>query len=238
MGLTWADRVAHWNQTFQKFPPIVYSHGWVYGVWYAGKGFTKNVLHGQYPPTFLRRALALWPDVPERRFLHLCAGSVQHGVRVDLAPRFRPSVRANVEVLPFLANSFDAILYDPPYDVENAQIYGVAPRPPRWGVTMNEAVRVLTMGGHLGILHWYYPSYSRRKQGLKLVALIPVVTGFCSPTRVFSIFEKIAVVDPPVVAEIEAPIALPWSKRTKVPKVVRRRGGPAVPVPEEIIEWG
>lgn len=189
--MTWDERVAQWNQSFPKYPPIMHSHGWTYGVWYTGKGFTKHTLHGQYPPTFLRRALALWPDIPERRMLHVCAGTVQHGVRVDLSPRFRPSVVANAEQLPFASGSFDVVLYDPPYDKANAKIYGVAPKPPRWPQTMTEMARVLTPGGHIGILHWYYPSYSRRKQGLKLTGLIAVCVGFCSMTRMFSIFEKV-----------------------------------------------
>jgi SAM-dependent methyltransferase len=188
--LNWTDRVAGWNRQFPKYPPITYSHGWVYGMWYTGKGFVKNKIHGQYPPTFFKRALALWPDVPESRVLHVCAGSVQHGIRVDLSPKFRPSVLANAEQLPFRDGSFDLVLYDPPYDQKNAEIYGVAPKPPKWPHTMREMIRVLSPTGHFGVLHWYYPSYSRRKMGIKLVGLIGVCPGFCSAMRAFSIFEK------------------------------------------------
>lgn len=189
--LTWTERVEHWNAQFPKYPPIMHSHGWTYGVWYTGKGFKKNVLHGQYPPTFLKRALALWPDVPESRILHVCAGTVQHGIRVDLSAKFKPTVLANAEQLPFRTGAFDLVLYDPPYDVKNAEIYGVAPKPPRWNHVMAEMTRVLTPGGHIGILHWYYPSYSRKKLGIGLVGLFGVCVGFCSATRIFSVFEKI-----------------------------------------------
>src|SRR5882672_2132413 len=147
--LTWPDRVQHWNRQFPKYPPIMYSHGWTYGVWYTGKGFAKNQLHGQYPPTFLRRILALWPDVAENWTLHACSGTIQHGIRVDLSPRFNPSVVANVESLPFHDESFELILYDPPYDSDNAKIYGVSKKPPQWPRTMEEFVRVLVPGGHL-----------------------------------------------------------------------------------------
>lgn len=200
--MNWADRVEHWNAAMPKYPPITHSHGWTYGFWYTGKGYRKNVIHGQYPPTFLKRALALWPDVPERRILHVCAGSVQHGIRVDLNPKFRPSVLANAERLPFLDGSFDVVLYDPPYDQVNAEIYGVAPKPPRWPHTMKEMIRVLSPTGHIGILHWYYPSYSRVKWGIKLVGLFGVCVGFCSPMRVFSIFEKVE--RPPLLALCES----------------------------------
>jgi len=190
--LAWAERIAHWNGSFPKYPPITFSHGWAYGVWYTGKGFKRNLLHGQYPPTFLKRALALWPDLAERRVLHVCAGTVQHGVRVDLSAAFRPTVLANAERLPFIDGAFDLVLYDPPYDQKNAKIYGVAKKPPRWPHVMAEMTRVLSPGGHIGILHWYYPSYSRKKLGIKLVGLFGVCVGFCSAMRVFSIFEKVA----------------------------------------------
>jgi hypothetical protein len=199
--LSWPDRVARWNKTFPKYPPISYANGWTYGVWYTGKGFKKNILHGQYPPTFFKRALGLWSELPEHRILHVCAGTVQHGIRVDLSTKFRPSVIANAESLPFLDGSFDLVLYDPPYDKKNAEIYGVAPKPPRWPHTMREMTRVLSPGGHIGILHWYYPSYSRKKWGIRLVGLIAVVPGFCSITRMFSIFEKMPQL--PLIAEAE-----------------------------------
>jgi SAM-dependent methyltransferase len=186
----WANRVATWNATFPQYPPLMYSHGWTYGVWYTGKGFKKSMLHGQYPPTFLRRALALWPELPPTQRLHVCAGTVQDGIRVDLSPVFCPSCLANAEQLPFLSASFGVVFYDPPYDLANALVYGVAKRPPRWPQTMREMIRVLKPGGHLGILHWYYPSYSRRLMGIRLVGLIAVCVGFCAKTRMFSIFEK------------------------------------------------
>jgi SAM-dependent methyltransferase len=192
MPPTWADRVDRWNRTFPKFAKTVYDHGWVYGVWYCGKNFKKNLIHGQYPATFLRRAKGLWTELPAHRCLHACAGSIQDDwVRLDLSPTFRPSVLGNVEQLPFRDSSFDLILYDPPYDQANADKYGVAPKPPAFARVLPEFVRVLALGGHFGVLHWYYPSYSRKKLGVKLVGLIAVVVGFCAPTRMFSIFEKV-----------------------------------------------
>lgn len=31
-GLSWAKRVEHWNSSFPKYPSIIHSHGWTYGV--------------------------------------------------------------------------------------------------------------------------------------------------------------------------------------------------------------
>jgi hypothetical protein len=237
MIMTWAERVAHLNTAYPKFPPTIYAKGWVYGMWYTGKAFRKNEIHGQYPPTFLKRVLALFPDVPERRVLHACAGAVRHGIRLDLSPTFQPSVLANVEEIPFLAGSFDLVFYDPPYDQANADIYAVAARPPRWTYVLREMIRILPIGGVIGVLHWYYPSYSRRLMGLKLVGLIGVIPGFCCPLRTFSLFEKVDQVSTlPDVDQTEPAIALPWTARTA--KAQRRRAGPPLLIPpNHLIEW-
>ena len=79
---------------------------------------------------------------------------------------------------------------------------GPQSKPPRWPHVMREMTRVLSTQGHIGILHWYYPSYSRKSMGIKLVGLIAVVPGFCSATRMFSVFEKVPLA--PLLAQIEA----------------------------------
>jgi hypothetical protein len=81
----------------------------------------------------------------------------------------------------------DLVLSDPPYTDNDSAIYGCPAFPMRQ--FMIEARRVLRRGGHLGILHTYYPSYQRREW--KIVGLIGIVTGFCRVVRVFSIFERL-----------------------------------------------
>jgi SAM-dependent methyltransferase len=89
--------------------------------------------------------------------------------------------------LPFADNSFDLILSDPPYSAEDSAKYGCPPFP--LGGFVKEAHRILRPGGHLGMLHVYYPAYSRKQW--KLEALIMVITGFLRRARVFSILTKI-----------------------------------------------
>lgn len=186
--MDWPERVANWGRTFPDYPPTIYSHGWVYGVWYCSKAWVKNQIYGQYPRRFLDRVLALWPDVPEDRILQVCSGSVTGpGVCLDISRQFEPTVQANAEMLPFQDGVFDLILYDPPYSVEDAQHYGLE-KPPRWHHVRDEFLRVLSPTGHIGILHKFYPDYRRRE--MRLRGLIAVITGFLSITRVFSIFEK------------------------------------------------
>lgn len=188
--MEWAYRVAHWNKQYPQYPPTIYSHDWVYGVWYCGTSFTRSTLYGQYPPTFLKRALTLFPDA--KQIIQCPSGQLTGpGVTVDL---FRDNVRcprvvANVTALPFANGVFDLYLSDPPYSKDDCIRYGVKSYP--LGRAMKEAHRVLCVGGHFGLLHTMYPSY-RRRDGWALKALIAVVTGFSRRTRMFSIFEKTA----------------------------------------------
>jgi ParB-like nuclease domain len=54
--------VAAWNAAFPEYPMTVEDKGWIYGVWYCGTAWQKTRLPGEYPPTFLDRALGLFPD--------------------------------------------------------------------------------------------------------------------------------------------------------------------------------
>ena len=176
------------NAAFPKYPVTIKDKGWVYGVWYCGTAWDRVRLHGQYPPTFLKRALALFPNAKD--ILHCPCGTVTGpGVTVDLmrdAVR-QPQIQADASRLPFESESFDLWLSDPPYTVQDSEKYGCKPFP--LGKMMKEAHRVLRIGGHLGVLHTYYPSYRRKMW--KLEGLIAVVTGFQRATRIFSIFRKL-----------------------------------------------
>jgi SAM-dependent methyltransferase len=179
--------VANVNSAFPKYPMTVEDKGWVYGVWYCGTSWDRVRLHGQYPPTFLKRALALFPHAKD--VLHCPSGTVTHGTTVDLMRDEvrQPQIQACASDLPFPDASFDLWLSDPPYTPEDSKKYGCKPFP--LDKMVKEAHRVLRPGGHLGILHTYYPRYLR--QMWKLRGLIAVVTGFQRATRMFSVFEKL-----------------------------------------------
>lgn len=180
--------VAAVNKAFPKYPVTIEDKGWVYGVWYCGTAWERVKLHGQYPPTFLKRALALFPDA--KNILHCPSGTViGPGVTVDLKTDNvrKPQIVASADALPFPDSSFDLYLSDPPYTNEDSAKYGCAPYP--LGKAMKEAHRVLRPGGYFGILHTYYPSYRRKVWALR--GLIAVVTGFQRATRMFSIFERL-----------------------------------------------
>lgn len=176
------------NRTFSQYPITIFDKGWIYGVWYLGTAWKRAALYGQYPPHFLDRALALFPD--SKPILHCPSGTVKGpGITVDIKNNniVRPMVVADSSALPFKDKSFDLILSDPPYSQEDCKKYGVAkfslPK------TMKEFYRVLKHGGHLGMLHVYYPAYSGKQWALR--GLICVVTGFLRRARLFSILEKL-----------------------------------------------
>jgi SAM-dependent methyltransferase len=181
--------VAALNATFPKYPVTMEDKGWVYGVWYCGTAWDKVRLHGQYPPTFLKRALALFPDAKD--ILHCPSGTLKDvpGITVDAIrdDARDPQIVADAAALPFPDGAFDLILSDPPYTSKDSEIYGCKPFP--LGKFMKEAHRTLRPGGHLGMLHTYYPIY--RRKTWKLCGLIAVVTGFQRATRMFSIFERL-----------------------------------------------
>src|SRR5208283_157737 len=107
--------VVNCNKTFPKYPITVFDKGWVYGVWYCGTSWEKVILHGQYPPTFLRRALSLFPHIKRDRILHCPSGTVVGpGVTVDIVSEgYRwPKIVADAAALPFDSGTFDLILSD------------------------------------------------------------------------------------------------------------------------------
>ncbi len=175
------------NRSFPKYPMTVDDKGWVYGVWYCGTSWHKSRIYGEYPPTFLKRALALFPAA--QNILHCPSGLVEGpGITVD-AQRYNencPQIVANATDLPFEDQTFDLVLSDPPYTDKDAEQYGTGHYPTN--KAMKEFWRILRPGGYFGQLHLWYPSYQRKFWHLK--ALIAVITGFCKRTRVFSVFER------------------------------------------------
>lgn len=185
-----SPNVEHWNRVFDRYPMTIDDKGWICGVWYCGTSWQRVKLYGQYPPGFVKRALALFPDVPEHRILHCPSGTLEGpGVTVDIIKDDVrcPQVQANANDLPFCDNSFDLVLSDPPYSAADSKKYGCEPFP--MAGFMRESARVLAPGGYLGVLHTHYPSY--RRKDWKLHGLIAVVTGFRRATRIFALFQNL-----------------------------------------------
>jgi SAM-dependent methyltransferase len=179
-----------YNVAFPRYPKLIEDKGWIHGVWYCG-AFYRSKLYGDYPPTFLKRALSLFTGLDMTRLLHCPSGSLNGedgGVTVDLVSdaKRKPQVVASADKLPFPENSFDLILSDPPYSPADSQIYGTAAYPLKR--SFDEFHRVLSPNGYLGLLHFYYPTF--RRTDWKMRALIGVCTGSNRKMRMFPIFQK------------------------------------------------
>lgn len=175
------------NRSYPKYPITVSDKGWVYGVWYCPTAWMKTHFYGQYPLTFLKRVLALFPDAND--ILHCPSGTVTGpGVTVDLIrdEQRQPDHVADAANLPFSEGSFDLYISDPPYSKADSQKYGCPPFKNR--AAMTEARRILRPGGYYCLLNVRYPSF--RRGDWKFVGLIGVITGAQRVARVLSIFQK------------------------------------------------
>jgi hypothetical protein len=207
--------VMHWNQWARwrsdgKWCNLHEQNGWIYGYWVCGRPWGPvNAIYGQYPHTFLERALMLFKGLDQdNRLLHAPSGTLTGpGVTVDVVydqefnvnnpptpkqtvPR-RPQIVASVDDLPFNNETFDVILTDPPYTREEELIY----RPGSKGYpligSMNEFHRILRPGGYVGMLHCYTGPPRRAKLGWITRAVIGVAPSVqMNRTRTFSIIQK------------------------------------------------
>jgi hypothetical protein len=83
------------------YPPTIYSHGWIYGVWYCCyTAFDMNGYCGRFPATLIRRITTMFP--PDKcRFLHLCCGRahIAGALNVDVNPLPEVDVVADAQRL-------------------------------------------------------------------------------------------------------------------------------------------
>jgi hypothetical protein len=177
------------NLVNKKWPKTIYDKGWIYGLWYCSTSFQKAIYYGQYPSTFVKRILGMFPN---HRMLHLCCGrcKIAGAVNVDIHKLPEVDIVANVESLPDIlkGSKFDVVLIDPPYSEEDSKRYKV-PRLINARRVMKESKDCLRGGGFLLWLDEKYPSYRRKEW--RLVGLIGIVTGFERRTRVLSIFKSL-----------------------------------------------
>lgn len=179
--------VKNLNQTFPKYPKTVEDKGWVYGTWYCPTAWMRTHFYGQFPMTFLKRVLALFPGAVD--ILQCPCGTVMGpGVTVDMISddKRKPQILAGADKLPFPGDSFDLYISDPPYSKADSVKYGCPPFP--MVAAMKEALRVLRPGGYYCLLHTRYPSFKRGTWNFE--ALIGIVTGANRTVRLLSIFQK------------------------------------------------
>lgn len=150
------------------------------------RGERPDAPWGAFPQRFVPWAVSQLHAVPTE-VLHLCSGGLGPGhgrARVDLRRAARPDVVADARRIPFPADTFAAVLIDPPYTVEYARdLYGTEyPRPSH---LLAEAARVVRPCGRIGILHFLVPMPPPR---CRLEKVRGVTTGMGYRIRAYSVF--------------------------------------------------
>jgi hypothetical protein len=182
--------IDNYNKTFNKYPPLVKTDRWVYGVWMIGNDYrNKSKYYGSYPPSYLKRIKSLFPDV--KNMLHLFAGKVELGhweneTTFDINLDLKPTVVGNSSFLPFKINSFELILADPPYTQTDADKYNC--KMPNRKNTLHECYRVLKPNSYIVWLDTVLPMY--RKIEFSLVGTIGLIRSTNHRVRMVFMFQR------------------------------------------------
>lgn len=188
--LTIEERAAQYSKYFPDYPPLVVCNGWLYGVWMIGNNYrSKQKFYGEYPPSYLKRVMSLFPDC--KSILHLFSGTVTPGDGVTTFDISMPaSVTGDAHILSSLVpnGKFDLVLADPPYSEEDCNHYGT-PMINR-NIVIAECSKVIKPRGFICWLDQVLPMY--RKDTIKLIGTIGLIRSTNHRFRVVSIFQGVA----------------------------------------------
>ena len=164
----------------------------VYAVWVVGNDYrNKTTYYGAYPPRFLDRLMALFPDMAPADVLHVFSGSLPAGpyTRIDINPLLEPDIVGDVYDAPALFRDrqpFGLVIADPPYSDEDAVRYST-PMVNRLRVTQALAP-VVREGGFLAWLDTVWPMHN--KENWPTVGRIYLQRSTNHRVRVLSLFER------------------------------------------------
>jgi len=189
--VVWEERIGSYvRQTGFPKSLFVAEDGRVVGIWIMGNDYrvTSNY-YGGYPAGYLRRVRALFPD--KQRVLHLFSGKVDvtalPGDTVDINADLGPTYVDDAQTLEGVPlRSYDLIMADPPYSVEDAERYQTTMV--RRNVVMRALQRV-SKGTHVVWLDQVLPMY--RKDAFAIDAVIGMVKSTNHRFRVVTIFRRI-----------------------------------------------
>lgn len=168
--MTLQDRAQAFETVFAKWPA-----SWprlvrerdrdvLYATWLIGNDYRgSNALYGAYPPGFVQRVSALFPDATEN-VLHAFSGALPPGPysRLDVVDRCGvPDLRFHQGNICDVGQifkdrvPFELVLADPPYSSADAAKYGTATVDRRRA--MAALAQVTRVGGHLAWLDTVWP---------------------------------------------------------------------------------
>lgn len=164
----------------------------IYATWVCGNDYrNRSRYYGAYPPRFLDRVMAFFPDAAGR-VLHAFSGSLPPGpyVRLDLNTALQPDVVGNVydaQTL-FGADRFWLTVADPPYTAADATRYGTPMIDRRR--TVAALATVTQPEGFLAWLDTTWPMHSKRDW--LTVGRILVQRSTNHRVRLLSLFQRSA----------------------------------------------
>ena len=189
-ALSLEERVDHYvKQTKYPRSLFVSEDGRLVGTWIMGNNYTvRSSYYGGYPAGYLRRIKALFPD--KRRVLHLFSGRVELAVlpgdTVDINPALAPTYVDDAQTLLGVPlESYDLVLADPPYSIEDAERYQTTMI--KRNVVMR-ALQRLPAGAHVAWLDQVLPMY--RKEAFAIDGVIGMVKSTNHRFRVVTLFRR------------------------------------------------
>jgi len=190
--MDWEERIENYvKETGYPRSLFIAEDGRVVGTWIMGNNYSvKSGLYGGYPAGYLKRIKALFPD--KHNVLHLFSGktdiSILPGKTVDIDPSFNPDYVDDAQTLEKVPlETFDLVLADPPYSVEDAEHYKTTMV--KRNVVMKALGLRLPTGSHVVWLDQVLPMY--RKDQFSLEAVIGMVKSTNHRFRVVTIFRKL-----------------------------------------------
>jgi len=196
MSIDLQDRANSYHKAFPNYPRLVVDRGWLYGAWQIGNYYKRKYgFYGEYPPSYLKRILSVFPEA--REVLHLFSGSLGKGYfeggvsyyTWDSDPVNGADVVLPVSELPSHSSfSFDLILGDPPYNKAAEEVYGQPSVNKKQ--TFRDCALILAPGGFLVWLDTVVPIY--RKVDYNYIGQIVLYTGTNRVIRLISIFERVS----------------------------------------------
>lgn len=188
--MIWQERIENYTKE-TNFPRSLFEaeDGRVVGTWIMGNDYrVKSEYYGGYPAGYLKRIKALFPE--KRNALHLFSGKVDTeffpGDTVDINPSLNPTFLDDAQTLTGVPlESYDLVLADPPYSVEDCDHYGTSM------VSRNKVMRALSRvrtGTHIVWLDQVLPMY--RKDTFSVEATIGMWKSTNHRFRGITIFRR------------------------------------------------
>lgn len=165
--------------------------GRIVGTWIMGNNYTvKSGYYGGYPHGYLRRVRALFPD--KTNILHLFSGKVDldalPGKTVDCNIETQPDFVDDAQSLSVVpVESFDLVLADPPYSVEDCDHYQTTMI--KRNLVMKALGDRLITGAHVVWLDQVLPMY--RKDQFAIEGTIGMMKSTNHRFRLVTIFKKL-----------------------------------------------